>query len=129
MKNVLARIVLPLSLGLPTAFPAAAQTPPYPTRTVTLIVPFSAGGGTDVGARLIAGKLQQKWGQTVVVDNRAGAAGIVGADAVAKAKPDGYTLLAGNVGTQAINPALYKKLPYNPDTAFAPISMVAELPF
>ena len=67
-------------------------------------------------------------GQSVIVENRAGAGGLVGADLVAKAKPDGYTLLVGNVGTQAINQSLYK-MPYNADTAFAPISMIAELPF
>jgi tripartite-type tricarboxylate transporter receptor subunit TctC len=100
----------------------------YPDHVVTLVVPFSAGGGTDVIARTLAGKLTQKWGRTVVVDNRAGAAGIIGADAVARAKPDGYTLLLGNVGTQAINPSLYAKLPYNNETAFTPIAMVAELP-
>ena len=100
----------------------------YPSKPVTIVVPFSPGGGTDIGARLIAQKLTAKWGQTVIVDNRAGAGGLVGADLVAKAKPDGYTLLVGNVGTQAINQSLYK-MPYNADTAFAPISMVADLPF
>ncbi len=102
---------------------------PYPSRSVTLVVPFAPGGGTDIGARLIANKLTQKWGQSVVVDNKGGAGGVVGVDSVAKAKADGYTLLFGNVGTQSINPALYKKLPYNYETAFAPISLVAELPF
>lgn len=106
--------------------PAFAQT--YPARPVTVVVPFAPGGGTDIGARLIAQKLTAKWGQPVVVENRAGAGGLVGAELVAKAKPDGYTLLVGNVGTQAINQSLYK-MPYNADTAFAPISMIAELPF
>ena len=100
----------------------------YPSKPVTIVVPFSPGGGTDIGARLIAQKLTAKWGQTVIVDNRAGAGGLVGADLVAKAKPDGYTLLVGNVGTQAINQSLYK-MPYNADTSFAPISMIADLPF
>ena len=101
----------------------------YPTRTVTMIVPFPPGGGTDVGARLVAQKLSQKWGQSVVVENRGGAAGIVGMDAAAKAKPDGYTIVMGNVGTTAINGSLYKsKMPYDPDTAFTPISLVADLP-
>ena len=68
-------------------------------------------------------------GPGVVVDNRGGAAGLVGADLVAKARPDGYTLLIGNVGPQSINPSLYKKMPYDPDRAFAPVSLVAELPF
>ena len=100
----------------------------YPSRPVTLVVPFPPGGGTDTGARLIAQKLSAKWGQQVVVENKGGAAGQIGADLVAKAKPDGYTILMGNIGTQAINPALYAKLPYDPDKAFAPISLVAELP-
>jgi tripartite-type tricarboxylate transporter receptor subunit TctC len=100
----------------------------FPTRPVTLVVPFPPGGGTDTGARLIAQKLSAKWGQQVVVENKGGAAGQIGADLVAKARPDGYTILMGNIGTQAINPALYKKLPYDPDKAFAPISLVAELP-
>lgn len=117
-----------------TAFAAAAVPAPshaqgaYPTRTVTLVVPFPPGGGTDTGARIVAQKLGAKWGQTVIVENKGGAAGSIGADLVAKAKPDGYTILMGNIGTQAINPSLYKKLPYDPDTAFAPISLVAELP-
>jgi tripartite-type tricarboxylate transporter receptor subunit TctC len=95
---------------------------------VTLVVPFPPGGGTDTGARIVAEQLGKRWGQTVVVENKGGAAGQIGADLVAKAKPDGYTLLMGNVGTQAINPALYPKLPYDPDKAFAPVSLVAELP-
>ena len=106
----------------------AADGQAYPTRTMTVIVPFPPGGGTDIGARLVAQKLSLKWGQSVVVENRGGAAGLLGADAVAKAKPDGYTLLVGNVGTQSVNPALYAKMPYNPDTAFEPITMIAELP-
>ena len=100
----------------------------FPTHAVTMVVPFPPGGGTDTGARIVAQKLGAKWGQTVVVENKGGAAGSIGADMVAKAKPDGYTILMGNIGTQAINPSLYKKLPYDPATAFAPISLVAELP-
>src|SRR6476469_5182949 len=107
---------------------AAAQTGAFPTRPVTLVVPFPPGGGTDTGARIVAQKLGQKWGQQVVVENKGGAAGQIGADLVAKAKPDGYTILMGNIGTQAINPSLYAKLPYDADKAFAPISLVAELP-
>ena len=100
----------------------------FPSRPVTLVVPFAPGGGTDTGARLVAQKLSLKWGQPVVIDNKGGAAGMIGADLVAKAKPDGYTLLMGNIGTQAINPALYKKMPYDADHAFEPVSLVAELP-
>jgi tripartite-type tricarboxylate transporter receptor subunit TctC len=106
---------------------ALAQT--YPAKPVTFIVPFSPGGGTDISARTVAAKLTAKWGYAVLVENRAGAAGILGADAVAKARPDGYTLLIANLGTQSINPSLYPKLPYNPDAAFAPISLICELPF
>ncbi len=100
----------------------------FPSRPVTLVVPFAPGGGTDTGARLVAQKLALKWGQPVVIDNKGGAAGMIGAEFVAKAKPDGYTLLMGNIGTQAINPALYKKMPYDADRAFEPVSLVAELP-
>jgi tripartite-type tricarboxylate transporter receptor subunit TctC len=100
----------------------------YPAHQVIIVVPFPPGGGTDTGTRIIAQRLSQKWGQPVIVENKGGAAGVIGADYVAKAKPDGYTLLMGNIGTQAINPSLYKKLPYDPDTAFAPITLVAELP-
>lgn len=100
----------------------------WPTRPVTLVVPFSPGGGSDAGGRLLAQKLTEKWGQTVIVDNRAGAAGMVGSEHVAKSAPDGYTLLLGNIGTQSINPSLYRKMSYDPARAFAPISLVAELP-
>ena len=105
---------------------AAAQS--FPTKTVTLVIPFPPGGGTDTGGRILAEQLSKRWGQPVVVENKGGAAGQIGADMVAKAKNDGYTLLLGNIGTQAINPSLYPKMPYDPDTAFAPISLVAELP-
>ena len=100
----------------------------WPTKPVTIVVPFAPGGGTDTGSRMVAEQLTRKWGQPVVVENRSGAAGQVGADFVAKSKPDGYTLLMGNIGTQAINPSLYPKMPYDPDKAFAPIALVAELP-
>lgn len=117
---------LAIALGLMAVSPTFAQT--YPSRLVTLVVPFPPGGGTDTGARIIAEQLSRRWGQTVVIDNKGGAAGQIGADLVAKAKPDGYTLLLGNIGTQAINPSLYPRMPYNPDTAFSPISLLAELP-
>lgn len=115
-----------MTLGALSAHAQSAA--PYPSRPVTVVVPFPPGGGTDVGARLVAQKLSLKWGQPVIVENRGGAAGRVGAELVAKAKPDGYTLLVGNVGTQSVNPTLYKKMPYDPDKAFAPIGMIAELP-
>jgi tripartite-type tricarboxylate transporter receptor subunit TctC len=119
-------IAICINLGLMAVGPAFAQT--FPAKPVTLVVPFPPGGGTDTGGRIIAEQLGKRWGQTVVVENKGGAAGQIGADFVAKAKPDGYTLLLGNIGTQAINPSLYPKMSYNPDTAFAPISLLAELP-
>ncbi len=115
-----------LMLGPATA---AAQASAWPTKPVTIVVPFAAGGGTDIGTRIVAQRLSQLWGQSVLVDNRGGAGGNVGLEVVSRAKPDGYTLLTGNVGTQSINPTLYRKLNYNPDTSFVPIGLFAELPF
>ncbi len=125
------RLACTLAMALTaTAFThaAMAQAPAYPSRPVTLVVPFPPGGGTDTGGRVIAEQLSRRWGQTVIVENKGGAAGQIGADQVAKSKPDGYTLLLGNIGTQAINPSLYAKLPYDADKAFAPVSLIAELP-
>jgi len=119
-------LALGLSLCTLAAAPSFAQT--FPSRPVTLVVPFPPGGGTDTGGRVIAEQLSRRWGQPVVVENKGGAAGQIGADFVAKSRPDGYTLLLGNVGTQAINPSLYPKMPYDADKAFAPVSLVAELP-
>jgi tripartite-type tricarboxylate transporter receptor subunit TctC len=97
---------------LPLLWPANAQSQAgYPNKPVTFIVPFPPGGGTDISARTVAAKLGGKWGNSVVVENRAGAAGIVGTDAAARARPDGYTLLIVNVGITSINPTLYPKLP------------------
>jgi tripartite-type tricarboxylate transporter receptor subunit TctC len=115
-----------LLLGPATAL---AQATPWPTKPVTIVVPFAAGGGTDIGTRIVAQRLSQLWGQSVLVDNRGGAGGNVGLELVSRAKADGYTLLTGNVGTQSINPTLYRKLNYNPDTSFVPIGLFAELPF
>ena len=121
-------LLRPVLLALLAALPQAIAQAPFPNRPVTIIVPFPPGGGTDVGARLVAQKLTHRWGQSVVVENRGGAAGIVGMDAAAKAKPDGYTIVMGNVGTISINQSLYKKLPYDAETALLPIVMVADLP-
>ncbi|MBL0918219.1 MAG: tripartite tricarboxylate transporter substrate binding protein [Hydrogenophaga sp.] len=119
---------LAIALALFAAIHATGFAQGFPARAVTLVVPFPPGGGTDTGGRVIAEQLSRRWGQPVVVENKGGAAGQIGADHVAKSRPDGYTLLLGNIGTQAINPVLYSKLPYDPDKAFAPISLVAELP-
>lgn len=122
------RLTCALALALCAVAPASAFAQAFPSKPVTLVVPFPPGGGTDTGGRVIGEQLSRRWGQPVIVENKGGAAGQIGADFVAKAKPDGYTLLLGNIGTQAINPLLYKKMPYDPDKAFAPISLVAELP-
>jgi tripartite-type tricarboxylate transporter receptor subunit TctC len=128
MKPLLfAASLLAVALSALSPFSALAQAA-WPTRPVTLVVPFPPGGGTDTGARLVAQRLSQRWGQPVLIENKGGAAGQIGADFVSKAKPDGYTLLMGNIGTQSINPSLYPKLPYDSNKAFAPISLVAELP-
>jgi len=110
-------------------FCGSALAQSWPARPVTFVVPFAPGGGTDITARTVGARLQQQWGQPVVVENRGGAGGVIGTDVVAKAKPDGYTLLIANVGITSINPALYPKLPYDPDKAFTPVSLICELPF
>lgn len=101
----------------------------YPAKPVRVVVPSLAGGGLDIFARLIGRKLGENFGQSFVVDNRAGASGIIGSDAVARSAPDGYTLLMGSIGTHTMNAALSSKLPYDPIKDFAPISLVVELPF
>lgn len=109
------------------AIPASAQTAAYPNRPITLVVPFAAGGTTDIIGRIVADGLSKKLGQSVVVDNRGGAGGNIGAAAVASAKPDGYTLLMGYNGTNAINPSLYGKLSWDPIKSFEPLSMIARV--
>ena len=110
----------------PTA--ALAQSD-YPNRPVKLIVGFAPGGSTDIVARIVAQRLGERLGQTIVVENRAGAGGTIGADAAAKAPPDGYTLTLGTTSTHAIAAGAYSKLPYNPVTDFTPISLVAITPY
>ena len=105
---------------------AAAQT--LAGKQIRLIVPFPAGGPTDIVARPLAQALGDALNATLVVDNRGGAGGSIGADAVAKSEPDGRTLLMATVGTHAINPALYKKLPYDPVRDFTPVALVAVAP-
>jgi tripartite-type tricarboxylate transporter receptor subunit TctC len=127
------RRALGLGLGLATALmttlplPISAQTA-WPTKPVRIIVPFAPGGTTDILARAIAPELGKAFGQAFIVENRAGAGGNLGADVVAKAPNDGYTLLMGTVGTHGINRALYPKLPFDPIKDFSPITMVAGVP-
>ncbi|ONG55962.1 hypothetical protein BKE38_07305 [Pseudoroseomonas deserti] len=105
--------------------PALAQGPAYPTRTVTVIVPFAPGGSTDFVARLLSQQLSAQFGQQFVVDNRAGASGTVGQAILARARPDGYTLAVVPNGTFAMAPFMFERLPYDNATAFAPIGMLA----
>lgn len=109
---------------------ACAQTWPlsYPVRPIRLIVPFPPGGGNDTVARSIAQEASPALGQSIVVDNRPGAGGIIGAQEAARAAPDGYTLFLGGVGSHAVNPNLHAKLPYDPVRDFAPITLVASAP-
>jgi tripartite-type tricarboxylate transporter receptor subunit TctC len=105
---------------------AAAQA--FPSKPITIIVPFAAGGTTDILARIIAQGMSAELGQSVVVDNRAGAGGNIGGQVAARAPADGYTLFMGTVGTHAINAALYKKMPFDPIKDFAPLTRVANVP-
>ena len=107
------------------ALATSAIAQPYPAKPIRLIVPYPAGGGTDFFARLVGQKMSELIGQPVVVENKPGAATNLGADFVAKAAPDGYTILLGDVATFAANQSLYKKLPFDPDKDFAPISLTA----
>ncbi len=110
------------------AVPAVAQQGSWPTKPVRIVVPFAPGGTTDILARAIAPELSKAFGQQFVVENRAGAGGNIGADVVAKAPSDGYTLLMGTVGTQSINKWLYARMPFDPQKDFVPITLVAGVP-
>ena len=109
-----------------TGFDALAQT--YPTKSIKLIVPFPAGGTTDILARAVGAELTKSLGQQVIIDNRPGAGGNIGSDIVAKSPADGYTLLMGTVGTHGINQSLYGKMPFDPIKDFAPVTVVAAVP-
>ena len=118
--------IVAAAVGAPFTFAQGAAT--YPAKPVRLVVPFPAGGTTDILARAVAQRLSEAWGRQVIVDNRPGAGGNIGSDLVAKAAPDGYTLLMGTVGTHAINPSLYKNMPYDHVKDFAPVILVAGVP-
>ena len=122
--------MLRLILGLCAAvlFAGSALAQAYPAKPIRLVVGYTPGGGNDLIARIVAAKLQDKLGQPVVVDNKPGAQSIVAAEIVAKAAPDGYTLLIAPSGPMTINPAVYSKLPYDPVKDFAPVSLLAEFP-
>lgn len=127
-RDMMKRRFLPLILlvaGL--AVPAGALAQTYPTRTIRLVLPFTAASAVDVLARLYGQKMTENWGQQVLVDNRTGANGIIGMEAIAKSAPDGYTLGMGNLATLAINPNLYAKLSYDVQRDFVPISLTATI--
>ena len=126
MSRIVLRLIACIALACAAA-PGFAQAP-YPNHPIRIVVPFPAGGTTDIIARAVAQKLTEATGQPVVVDNRPGAGGNIGSELVAKAAPDGYTLLMGTVGTHAINPNLYAKMPYDHVRDFAPVILVAGVP-
>src|SRR5260221_10370672 len=109
-------------------FAAAAHAQPYPSKPIRLIVPYAAGGTSDILARQIGPKLTDAWGQPVVIENKTGANGNVGADFVAKSAPDGYTLLLTDLGGLVISASVYPQLPFNPAKDFSPVVMVSYSP-
>src|SRR5438876_8914798 len=124
---LLVRLAALAAAGI-VAFPAPASAQSYPSKPIRLVVPFPPGGSLDVVARAIGQKLTDAWGQPVIIDNRPGAGGNIGADLVAKSAPDGYTILEGALSTHAVNVSLYSKMPYDPIKDFAPITLVATTP-
>ena len=122
------RVFAALAAILPASLPARAQTQaPWPSQNITLIVPFTPGGSTDILARLLGQKLGEALGQPVVIESRPGAGGSTGSTQAARAKPDGHTLVMGHIGTLGVNPSLYKDLQYDPLKSFAHISMLAKV--
>ena len=128
MKLVMRTLLAILGVAAIVAGTAPTHAADYPTKPIRLVVPFPPGGTTDILARAVAQQLSQTWNQQVIVDNRPGAGGNIGAELVAKAAPDGYTLVMGTVGTHAINPSLYGKMPYDHVKDFAPVILVAGVP-
>lgn len=122
-----AMMVAATALGV-AGLAAQASAQAFPNKPITIVVPFAAGGGTDIAARIIGQKMTEMLGQNVVIENVAGAGGNVGTNRVAKAAPDGYTLLMGTISTHAINPAVFKSMPHDPVKDFAPISLLALVP-
>src|SRR5882724_2784159 len=117
-------------LALAGLFAGSAQAgQPFPSRQITIVVPFAAGGPSDAMARLVAQGLGDKLGARIIVENIAGAGGTIGSARVSRAEPDGHTLVFGNIGTHAANAGLYKTLPYNPESDFEPVALLASVPF
>src|SRR6266545_6332945 len=114
-----------LACALP-GLPVLAQT--YPAKAIRIVVPYPPGGTSDILARLVGAKITESWGQQVIVENRSGANGNIGAEFVARAAPDGYTTLLGDIGSLTISPAVYPKLTFDPAKDFSPVTMVAYSP-
>jgi tripartite-type tricarboxylate transporter receptor subunit TctC len=127
-QRCLSRVLVCTLAGFAGFLPVAGSAQTYPSKPIRLVVPFPPGGSLDVVARAIGQKLTEAWGQPVVIDNRPGAGGNIGADLVAKSAPDGYTILEGALSTHAVNVSLYSKMPYDPVKDFAPITLVAITP-
>ncbi|MBN9063245.1 MAG: ABC transporter substrate-binding protein [Rhizobiales bacterium 65-9] len=122
------RLFVASMAGAALPMPAVWAQGAFPSRPLTIVVPFAAGGSTDIVARLVAQQMAKQLGQQVIVENRAGAGGNAGSRAVASASPDGYTMLMGTISTHALNTAVMKKMPYDPVTDFEPISLLAIVP-
>ena len=119
--------LLTAALGASPLLSMAADAP-YPNQAIHMVVPFTPGGSTDILGRVIGQKLSVLWGQPVIIDNVPGAGGSIGADRIAKAKPDGYNLLMGHIGTLAVTPSLYPNLPYDPIKSFQAVAWIARVP-
>jgi len=125
MRHVFGGVLIALTM----LAPCAANADDYPTRNITFLVPFAPGGGTDVLARLVGSKLEQRLGKSLIVENRPGAGTTIAAGATAKAAPDGYTLMQATSGTMSMNPTIFKSLPYTPEKDLVPVSLIAGVPF
>jgi len=128
-RSTAVKVARAMILALGTLASHAALAQAYPAKPVRLVVPFPPGGSTNIVARIVAQKLSDRLGQQVVVENRGGAGGTIGAEAVAKAPPDGYTLVVGTTSTHAVAPSVYGKIGYDPVKDFAPISLIAVTPY
>jgi tripartite-type tricarboxylate transporter receptor subunit TctC len=129
LRPLLVSVLVPLLVAAAAIVPPAAQAQAFPSRAVKIVVPTSPGGATDAFARALAAKLSGAWGQAVVIENRAGANQILGADFVSKSAPDGYTLLVSDASSFVINPHLYAKLPYDGVNGFTPVTVLVRFPW
>ncbi len=128
LRNAVSGLALAVAAIASTASSAQTSAPAYPARPILLLVPFAAGGSSELLSRLVGQKLSERTGQQVLVENRPGGAGNIAMEAAARSAPDGYTLILGHIGTLAVNPAMFPKLPYDPVADFAPVSLLAHVP-